>query len=137
MYRLSGEPDRSVDEFIGNGELTAGMPVEALNNIAAAKDSRLVMIVNDNGWSYQPTIGGLAEHLAAIRVSQRYEHVLDYIKTTLSRAPLVGGPLYGALHGAKKGLKDFLQPQVMFEDLGLKYVGPIDGHDEPPVEPPL
>jgi 1-deoxy-D-xylulose-5-phosphate synthase len=88
------------------------------------------MIVNDNGWSYQPTIGGLAEHLAAIRISQRYENVLDYIKTTLSRAPLVGGPLYGALHGAKKGLKDFLQPQVMFEDLGLKYVGPIDGHDE-------
>jgi 1-deoxy-D-xylulose-5-phosphate synthase len=95
------------------------------------------MIVNDNGWSYQPTIGGLAEHLAAIRISQRYENVLDYIKTTLSRAPLVGGPLYGALHGAKKGLKDFLQPQVMFEDLGLKYVGPIDGHDERLVETAL
>jgi 1-deoxy-D-xylulose-5-phosphate synthase len=113
------------------------MAWEALNNIAAAKDSRLVMIVNDNGWSYQPTIGGLAEHLAAIRVSQRYENVLDYIKTTLSRAPLVGGPLYGALHGAKKGLKDFLQPQVMFEDLGIKYVGPIDGHDERLVETAL
>ncbi|HEX3647791.1 MAG TPA: 1-deoxy-D-xylulose-5-phosphate synthase, partial [Pseudonocardiaceae bacterium] len=117
--------------------LTGGMAWEALNNIAAAKDSRLVMIVNDNGWSYQPTIGGLAEHLAAIRISQRYENVLDYIKTTLSRAPLVGGPLYGALHGAKKGLKDFLQPQVMFEDLGLKYVGPIDGHDERLVETAL
>jgi 1-deoxy-D-xylulose-5-phosphate synthase len=113
------------------------MAWEALNNIAAAKDSRLVMIVNDNGWSYQPTIGGLAEHLAAIRVSQRYENVLDYIKTTLSRAPLVGGPLYGAFHGAKKGLKDFLQPQVMFEDLGIKYVGPIDGHDERLVETAL
>jgi 1-deoxy-D-xylulose-5-phosphate synthase len=129
-YTLRGEPDRTVVAVIGDGALTGGMAWEALNNIAAAKDSRLVMIVNDNGWSYQPTIGGLAEHLAAIRISQRYENVLDYIKTTLSRAPLVGGPLYGALHGAKKGLKDFLQPQVMFEDLGLKYVGPIDGHDE-------
>ena len=133
-YKLRGEPDRTVVAIIGDGALTGGMAWEALNNIAAAKDSRLVMIVNDNGWSYQPTIGGLAEHLAAIRVSQRYENVLDYIKTTLSRAPLVGAPLYGALHGAKKGLKDFLQPQVMFEDLGLKYVGPIDGHDERLVE---
>ncbi len=132
-YKLRGEPDRTVVAIIGDGALTGGMAWEALNNIAAAKDSRLVMIVNDNGWSYQPTIGGLAEHLAAIRVTQRYEHVLDYIKTTLSRAPL-GGPLYGTLHGIKKGIKDVLQPQVMFEDLGLKYVGPIDGHDEHLVE---
>src|SRR5450755_1463644 len=132
-YTLRGEPDRTVVAVIGDGALTGGMAWEALNNIAAAKDSRLVMIVNDNGWSYQPTIGGLAEHLAAIRVSQRYENVLDYIKTTLSRAPL-GGPLYGTLHGIKKGIKDVLQPQVMFEDLGLKYVGPIDGHDERLVE---
>jgi 1-deoxy-D-xylulose-5-phosphate synthase len=129
-YKLRGEPDRTVVAIIGDGALTGGMAWEALNNIASAKDSRLVMIVNDNGWSYQPTIGGLAEHLASIRVSQRYENVLDYIKTTVSRTPLVGSPLYGALHGAKKGLKDFLQPQVMFEDLGIKYVGPIDGHDE-------
>ena len=129
-YKLRGEPDRTVVAVIGDGALTGGMAWEALNNIAAAKDSRLVMIVNDNGWSYQPTIGGLAEHLAAIRVNPRYEHVLDYIKTTVSRAPLVGSPLYGTLHGMKKGIKDVLQPQVMFEDLGLKYVGPIDGHDE-------
>jgi 1-deoxy-D-xylulose-5-phosphate synthase len=133
-YRLRGEQDRTVVAVIGDGALTGGMAWEALNNIAAAKDSRLVMVVNDNGWSYQPTIGGLAEHLATIRVSERYENVLDYIKTTLSRTPLVGQPLYGALHGAKKGLKDFLQPQVMFEDLGIKYVGPIDGHDERLVE---
>jgi len=129
-YKLRGEPDRTVVAVIGDGALTGGMAWEALNNIAAAKDSRLVMIVNDNGWSYQPTIGGLAEHLAAIRVNPRYEHVLDYIKTTLPRAPLVGPPLYGTLHRVKKGIKDVIQPQVMFEDLGIKYVGPIDGHDE-------
>jgi 1-deoxy-D-xylulose-5-phosphate synthase len=133
-YKLRGEPDRTVVAIIGDGALTGGMAWEALNNIAAAKDSRLVLIVNDNGWSYQPTIGGLAEHLAAIRVSPRYEHVLDYIKTTLPRTPLVGPPLYGTLHRVKKGIKDVIQPQVMFEDLGIKYVGPIDGHDERLVE---
>ncbi len=133
-YRLRGETDRTVVAVIGDGALTGGMAWEALNNIAVAKDSRLVVVVNDNGRSYQPTIGGLASHLATVRVSQRYEHVLDYIKTTVTRTPIVGYPLYGALHGAKKGLKDFLQPQVMFEDLGIKYMGPIDGHDEQMLE---
>jgi 1-deoxy-D-xylulose-5-phosphate synthase len=133
-YKLRGETDRIVVAVIGDGALTGGMAWEALNNIAIAKDSRLVIVVNDNGRSYQPTIGGLATHLAAVRVNQRYEHVLDYIKTTVTRTPIVGYPLYGALHGAKKGLKDFLQPQVLFEDLGIKYVGPIDGHDEPMME---
>jgi 1-deoxy-D-xylulose-5-phosphate synthase len=133
-YRLRGEGDRTVVAVIGDGALTGGMAWEALNNIAAAKDSRLVIVVNDNGRSYTPTIGGLAEHLARVRVSQRYENVLDYIKTTLSRTPLVGPPVYETLHGIKKGIKDVLQPQVLFEDLGLKYLGPIDGHDEQLVE---
>ena len=129
-YKLRGEYDRTVVAVIGDGALTGGMAWEALNNIAVARDSRLVIVVNDNGRSYQPTIGGLASHLAAVRVSQRYENVLDLIKTTVTRTPIVGQPLFGALHGAKKGLKDFLQPQVLFEDLGIKYIGPIDGHDE-------
>jgi len=133
-YRLRGETDRTVVALIGDGALTGGMAWEALNNIAVAKDSRLVIVVNDNGRSYQPTIGGLANHLTMVRMNQRYENVLDYIKTTLTRAPVVGGPLYGTLHGMKKGLKDVLQPQVLFEDLGLKYLGPIDGHDEQAVE---
>jgi len=133
-YRLRGERDRTVVAIIGDGALTGGMAWEALNNIAVAKDSRLVIVVNDNGRSYQPTIGGLAQHLATVRVTQRYENVLDYIKTTLSRTPVVGPPIYGTLHGMKKGLKDVLQPQVLFEDLGLKYLGPIDGHDEQAVE---
>src|SRR6202044_2489411 len=133
-YTLRGERDRTVVAVIGDGALTGGMAWEALNNIAVARDSRLVIVVNDNGRSYQPTIGGLASHLSSIRVSQRYEHVLDLIKTTVSSAPIVGSPLFGALHGAKKGLKDFLQPQVLFEDLGIKYIGPIAGHDEEKTE---
>ena len=136
-YRLRGEHDRTVVAVIGDGALTGGMAWEALNNISVARDSRLVIVVNDNGRSYQPTIGGLASHLSSIRVSQRYEQVLDLIKTTVTSAPVVGNPLFGALHGAKKGLKDFLQPQVLFEDLGLKYIGPIDGHDEQIMEQAL
>jgi len=133
-YQLRGEGNRSVVAVIGDGALTGGMAWEALNNIAGAPDRRVVIVVNDNGRSYQRTIGGLADHLAAVRVSQRYEQVLDYIKTTLSHTPLVGPPLYETLHGIKKGLKDVLQPQVLFEDLGLKYLGPVDGHDEQAVE---
>jgi 1-deoxy-D-xylulose-5-phosphate synthase len=133
-YRLRGESGRTVVAVIGDGALTGGMAWEALNNIAASPDSGLVIVVNDNGRSYTPTIGGLAQHLASVRMSPRYEHVLEYIKTTVSRAPVVGPPIYDTLHGIKKGLKDVLQPQVLFEDLGLKYVGPIDGHDELAIE---
>ncbi|HLI39737.1 MAG TPA: 1-deoxy-D-xylulose-5-phosphate synthase [Streptosporangiaceae bacterium] len=133
-YTLRGETDRTVVAVIGDGALTGGMAWEALNNIAVARSSRLVIVVNDNGRSYQPTIGGLANHLATVRVTQRYENVLDYIKTTLSHTPVVGPPVYGTLHGIKKGIKDVLQPQVLFEDLGLKYLGPIDGHDEQMIE---
>ncbi|WP_326755443.1 1-deoxy-D-xylulose-5-phosphate synthase [Streptomyces hirsutus] len=114
---------------IGDGALTGGMAWEALNNIADAKDRPLVIVVNDNERSYSPTIGGLANHLATLRTTDGYERFLTRTKDLLERTPVVGRPLYGTLHGAKKGLKDFIAPQGMFEDLGLKYVGPIDGHD--------
>ena len=134
---LRGDKQHRVIAIIGDGALTGGMAWEALNNIAGAKDRPVVIVVNDNGRSYQRTIGGLADHLAAVRVSQRYEQVLELVKTTLSNTPLVGPPLFETLHGIKKGLKDFLAPQVLFEDLGLKYLGPIDGHDEQVVEAAL
>ena len=115
---------------IGDGALTGGMAWEALNNIADAKDRPLVIVVNDNERSYAPTIGGLANHLATLRTTDGYERFLARGKEMLlNRTPVVGKPLYETLHGAKKGLKDFIAPQGMFEDLGLKYVGPIDGHD--------
>ena len=128
-FALTGEAERSVVAVVGDGALTGGMCWEALNNIAAAPDRPIVIVVNDNGRSYAPTVGGLAHHLAALRLNPSYEQVLDLVKSSLARTPLVGAPLYDALHGVKKGLKDLLQPQAMFEDLGLKYVGPIDGHD--------
>lgn len=133
-YQLRGETDRAVAAVIGDGALTGGMAWEALNNIAAAKDRPVVIVVNDNGRSYQPTIGGLANHLANLRMRQGYEHVLETVKDALGHTPVVGPPIYGTLHGVKKGIKDVLSPQAMFEDLGLKYLGPIDGNDEGAVE---
>ncbi|MFJ6694696.1 1-deoxy-D-xylulose-5-phosphate synthase [Streptomyces sp. NPDC091272] len=121
--------DDAVVAVIGDGALTGGMAWEALNNIAVAKDRPLVIVVNDNERSYAPTIGGLANHLATLRTTDGYERFLARGKEFLERTPVVGRPLYETLHGAKKGLKDFIAPQGMFEDLGLKYVGPIDGHD--------
>ncbi|MEU5897303.1 1-deoxy-D-xylulose-5-phosphate synthase [Streptomyces venezuelae] len=122
---------------IGDGALTGGMAWEALNNIAAAKNRPLIIVVNDNERSYAPTIGGLANHLATLRTTDGYERVLAWGKDILQRTPLVGQTLYESLHGAKKGFKDAFAPQGMFEDLGLKYVGPIDGHDIGAVESAL
>ncbi|MEV6808259.1 1-deoxy-D-xylulose-5-phosphate synthase [Streptomyces sp. NPDC051132] len=122
---------------IGDGALTGGMAWEALNNIAAARDRPLIIVVNDNERSYAPTIGGLANHLATLRTTDGYEKILAWGKEVLQRTPVVGGTLYESLHGAKKGFKDAFAPQGMFEDLGLKYLGPIDGHDIKAVESAL
>ncbi|MEE3127746.1 MAG: 1-deoxy-D-xylulose-5-phosphate synthase [Actinomycetota bacterium] len=135
-YRIRGE-DRHAVAIIGDGALTGGMAWEALNNIAIAKDSRLVIVVNDNGRSYTPTIGGLATALSSLRTDPRYEHVLDAVKKRLNAVPGVGPAAYDALHAMKKGLKDALAPQGLFEDLGLKYVGPVDGHDRAAMETAL
>lgn len=126
-----------VAAVIGDGALTGGMAWEALNNIAAARDRPLIIVVNDNERSYGPTIGGLANHLATLRTTDGYERFLSWGKDVLQRTPVVGQPLYESLHGAKKGFKDAFAPQGMFEDLGLKYVGPVDGHDIAAVESAL
>jgi len=134
---IRGLRDRHVVAVIGDGALTGGMAWEALNNIAEAQDRPLIIVVNDNERSYSPTIGGLANHLATLRTTQGYERFLSWGKEALQRTPVVGQSLFETLHGAKKGLKDFIAPQGMFEDLGLKYIGPIDGHDEQALESAL
>ncbi|MGC3993513.1 MAG: 1-deoxy-D-xylulose-5-phosphate synthase [Propionicimonas sp.] len=138
-FRLRGE-DRHVVAVVGDGSLTGGMAWEALNNIAVASDEKLVIVVNDNGRSYTPTVGGIATQLSAlgtqlsaIRTDRRYERLLRRFKEA-RRLPVLGQAVYGLLHGLKTGVKDVLAPQGMFADLGLKYVGPIDGHDEEAVE---
>jgi 1-deoxy-D-xylulose-5-phosphate synthase len=129
-WELRGElGKRHVVAVIGDGALTGGMAWEALNNIAGAKHRPLVIVVNDNERSYAPTIGGVAHHLATLRTTKGYERFLDWGRQVLGRTPVVGTPLYETLHGVKKGIKDVIAPQGMFEDLGLKYLGPVDGHD--------
>ena len=128
-FALRKERDRTVVAVIGDGALTGGMAWEALNNIAGAKDRPLVIVLNDNGRSYAPTTGGMAQRMAAMRLRPGYERMLGRVKHTLPKAPVVGRPLYTALHAAKSAVKDWLIPQTMFADLGLKYLGPIDGHD--------
>ena len=128
-FALQGLDDRHVVVVVGDGALTGGMSWEALNNIATAKKRNLIIVVNDNERSYSPTIGGVATYLSTLRVTSGYEKFLDWGKDVLHKTPVVGGPIYDTLHGMKKGIKDIIAPQGMFEDLGLKYMGPIDGHD--------
>ena len=128
-FSLQGLDDRHVVVVVGDGALTGGMSWEALNNIATAKKRNLIIVVNDNERSYSPTIGGVATYLSTLRVTSGYEKFLDWGKDVLHKTPVVGGPIYDTLHGMKKGIKDIIAPQGMFEDLGLKYMGPIDGHD--------
>ena len=135
--RLRGERGRHTVAVIGDGALTGGMAWEAINNIAVDHDLPLTIVVNDNTRSYAPTTGGLAEHLATLRTTRGYERFLDWGRNTLNRTPVVGGAMYETLHGVKKGLKDIVAPQGMFEDLGLKYLGPVDGHDEQAIESAL
>ncbi len=124
-----GDARRHAVAVVGDGALTGGMCWEALNNIAADQERPLVIVVNDNGRSYAPTIGGLAEHLASLRLRPGYERALENGRRTVRNLPVVGRSLYTGLHAAKSGIKDALSPQVMFSDLGIKYLGPVDGHD--------
>ena len=128
-FEIHGETDRHVVAVVGDGALTGGMTWEAINNIADGSNRSVVIVVNDNERSYSPTIGGMARHLAKLRTTKEYEKFLGWGKTVLGRTPLIGAPIYSALHGMKKGLKDFVAPQGLFEDLGLKYIGPVNGHN--------
>ncbi|MCT1829000.1 MULTISPECIES: 1-deoxy-D-xylulose-5-phosphate synthase [Brevibacterium] len=132
--QLTGEQDRHVVTVIGDGALTGGMAWEALNTIAADKSQpprKLIIVVNDNGRSYAPTVGGFAEHLDSLRTSSQYEKFLSWGKERLQQSGPPGRAAYSAMHGMKKGLKDMMAPAEtgMFDELGIKYVGPVDGHD--------
>ncbi|WP_077488602.1 1-deoxy-D-xylulose-5-phosphate synthase [Sinomonas mesophila] len=142
--QLTGEGDRYTVVVIGDGALTGGMAWEAINNIAADKRRRVVIVVNDNGRSYAPTVGGIADHLASlrptidrVRTAPAYESLLELAKRRLKEGGPVAQLVYKSLHATKKGIKDWWAPQGMFEDLGLKYVGPVDGHDERALEEAL
>ncbi|WDF34611.1 1-deoxy-D-xylulose-5-phosphate synthase [Arthrobacter agilis] len=141
---LGGEGERYTVVLVGDGALTGGMAWEALNNIAADKRRRVVIVVNDNGRSYAPTIGGVADYLASlrptldsVRTHRVYERTLDWVKLRMQNGGPAGEFSYKSLHAMKKGIKDWWAPQGLFEDLGMKYVGPVDGHDQAAVEQAL
>ncbi|MEX5299468.1 1-deoxy-D-xylulose-5-phosphate synthase [Kocuria sp. CPCC 205292] len=147
-YAMTGRHDRHTVVLVGDGALTGGMAWEAVNNIASDRDRKVVIVVNDNGRSYAPTVGGFANHLAelqasvqqgvdAVRTDRRYEQTLETVKDLLKHSGPVGEMLYRGLHGMKQGIKDVVVPQGIFEDLGMKYVGPVDGHDLEAVEQAL
>jgi 1-deoxy-D-xylulose-5-phosphate synthase len=135
-FELTGHRNRHVVAVVGDGALTGGMCWEALNNIAAAHRP-VIIVVNDNGRSYAPTFGGFANHLAALRLRPSYEHLLERGRSAVRGMPVVGELAYQFMHSVKAGVKDALSPQLLFTDLGLKYVGPVDGHDEHAVETAL
>ncbi|AYE95339.1 1-deoxy-D-xylulose-5-phosphate synthase [Mycobacterium paragordonae] len=132
-FELTGHRNRHVVAVVGDGALTGGMCWEALNNIAASQRP-VIIVVNDNGRSYAPTIGGVADHLATLRLQPAYERFLEKGRNAVQAVPVVGEVAYHFMHSVKAGIKDSLSPQLLFTDLGLKYVGPVDGHDERAVE---
>jgi 1-deoxy-D-xylulose-5-phosphate synthase len=135
-FELTGQ-HRHVVAIVGDGALTGGMCWEALNNIAAGENRSVVIVVNDNGRSYAPTIGGFADHLAALRLQPQYERMLDFGRHYVQQLPKIGPTTYSLLHAVKVGLKDALSPQVLFTDLGIKYLGPVDGHNQQALESAL
>ncbi|ALC06092.1 1-deoxy-D-xylulose-5-phosphate synthase [Corynebacterium deserti GIMN1.010] len=132
--QLNGDSDRSVVAVVGDGALTGGMCWEALNNIAAAKDRKVVVVVNDNGRSYSPTIGGFAENLAELRMQHFYDRVMEKGKSSLKSMGWVGERTFEALHAFKEGVKSTVIPTEMFPELGMKYIGPVDGHNQKAVD---
>ncbi|MFC8303740.1 1-deoxy-D-xylulose-5-phosphate synthase [Specibacter sp. NPDC057265] len=143
-HQIKGETDRYVVAVIGDGALTGGMTWEAINNIAGDKNRKVVIVVNDNGRSYAPTVGGFADYLASlrpaidhVRTHKKYEASMTWGKKRLQDGNVAGQFVYKSLHAAKKGVKDWWAPQGLFDDLGMKYVGPVDGHDQKAMEAAL
>jgi 1-deoxy-D-xylulose-5-phosphate synthase len=132
--RLRKRQPGHVVAVIGDGALTGGMAYEALNQIAHLMPPNLIIVINDNGRSYAPTVGGLARHLSQLRVDPRYESIKDDISRLLRELPLVGSTADQAAYRVKEGLKQLLQPSTVFESLGIKYAGLVDGHDEAALE---
>ncbi|MDK8510590.1 1-deoxy-D-xylulose-5-phosphate synthase [Corynebacterium bovis] len=133
-FELTGQSDRHVAAVVGDGALTGGMTWEALNNIAMGKRRPITVVVNDNGRSYSPTIGGFAETLASLRLQPAYDKVMESGKNSLGRMGWVGDRAFQVIHGLKEGVKHAVIPHEMFSNLGLKYIGPVDGHDLRSVE---
>jgi 1-deoxy-D-xylulose-5-phosphate synthase len=128
-FKLSGQDDRFVIALLGDGALTGGMTWEALNNITHENDRKLVIVVNDNGRSYAPTIGGIAKHLTNIRTDIRYKRMYRFSKRFFYGFGALGRMVFNAARGAGKSVLETMAPATMYPNLDIKYIGPIDGHN--------
>lgn len=128
-FRIKGESRRNAIAVVGDGALTGGMCWEALNNVSADNERNAVIVVNDNGRSYSPTIGGLSENLGRIRAQHGYDELMEHGKKTLKSLGWVGNRTFDALRAFKEGVKSSVLPTEMFPELGMKYIGPVNGHD--------
>ncbi|QKJ19455.1 1-deoxy-D-xylulose-5-phosphate synthase [Microbacterium hominis] len=126
----TGRRDRHVVAVVGDGSLTGGMTWEALNNISDDNDRNLVIIVNDNGRSYAPTIGGMARYLNRVRTADSYESLRRGSTTLFSKFGPAGRALYRGVRGGTHGfLSRFTNNAALYSNLDIKYLGPVDGHD--------
>ncbi len=136
-FSLSGEDkERRVVALVGDGALTGGLAYEALNNIGHA-GARVLVVLNDNGRSYAPTISKLSESLTHLRLSPTYMQARERIRRTLRDIPLMGPIAYTSVHGLTAALREIVEPHVFFEALGVRYTGPLDGHAISALEPAL
>jgi 1-deoxy-D-xylulose-5-phosphate synthase len=126
--RSRGETDRHVVAVLGDGSLTGGMAYEALNNLGHA-GSRVVIVLNDNGRSYSPTVSRLSTGLTNLRLSPSYIHARERVRKLLREIPALGALAYSGVHGLTIALREIVTPHRFFEALGIRYVGPVDGHD--------
>ena len=128
-FKISGQDDRYVVALIGDGALTGGMTWEALNNITHENDRKLVIVVNDNGRSYAPTIGGLAKHMTNIRTDKMYKRMYRLSKKFFYGFGSLGRLVFNAARGAGRSALETMAPESMFPNLDIKYIGPVDGHN--------
>ena len=119
---------RRIVAVIGDGSITGGMAYEALNNLGVS-GKKAIIILNDNGRSYAPTISRMAETVSRLRVDPRYVRQRAKVESGLRKVPVVGDHLAWGMVGALAGVREMLEPPAFFEALGVKYTGPIDGHD--------
>lgn len=119
--------DETVVAVIGDGSLTGGMAFEALNH-AGHLGTRVIILLNDNEMSIAPNVGALSSYLARVRLDRRYRRLRDDVESTLAKTKL-GAAMVAAGEAAKESVKQLLVPGMLFEELGIKYIGPIDGHD--------
>ena len=125
--QIKGE-DYKVVSVIGDGALTGGMAYEAMNNASRIR-SNFIIVLNDNNMSISENVGGLSKHLNNLRTAKPYQEIKTGIANSLSRIPVCGEGLVERIRKTKSGIKHLLVPGMLFEDMGIMYLGPVDGHN--------